>query len=75
MKAGNFLTEVNNINGDVEVAIAKILMKNKDLEDALHIGYDENNVRCVLMNDVPIRKFYVEDNIKLLEELENKLEY
>ena len=48
-------------------------MRNKDYKDAVHIGVDENNVRCVKLNDTPIRKLHVEDNIKILENLEKIL--
>lgn len=69
----DFTTEVSNINGDVEVAIAKILRKSKIKEvDGIRIyfGPDERGVNCVSYGGTKILFINVIDNIKLLEKLE-----
>ena len=73
MKSSIYLSNIADINAEVELSIAKLLMRNKDYKDAVHIGVDENNIRCVKLNDTPIRKLHVEDNIKILENLEKIL--
>lgn len=69
----DFTTEVSNINGDVEVAIAKILRKSKIKEVdgiSIHFGPDERGVNCVSYGGTKILFINVIDNIKLLEKLE-----
>lgn len=71
----DYIILVNNINSDVETAIAKILMKNttikKVFDKDIHIGRDSNNVNCVWLDNKKVMFLPIEENIKVLEELEN----
>lgn len=73
----DFTTELSNINGDVEIAISKIIRKNninKVNGINIRMGPDERGVNCVSYGGTKILFTNVVDNVKLLEQLEEMAE-
>lgn len=74
MKLSDYYNRLAELNADVETAIAKLLMKNKDIttvfDKNICIGNDDNGVRSVFYNNIPIRNNMVEYNLSILEGVE-----
>ncbi len=77
MVADDLYNRLAELSGDIELAIAKILMRNPAIknETALRLDTDDNNVRCVFYENTPIRTLTVEQNLNFLEDLEKKLDF
>ena len=69
---------VAELKGDVELSIAKILMKHKDIKSVaykgtmfdIRIGENENGARCVFLCELPLMTYKLEDTLEVLEDLE-----
>lgn len=73
MKTRYFISKAAELNSDIELSIAKIVMKNKIKDMNICIKENKNGFRSVYFNDVPLFERHIEDNIDLLETLENSI--
>lgn len=77
MNSGDYRSKANDLNNDIELSIAKYLMKYKDIKFINNIPIfigEDNGVRCVFYNNTPIRCNSVEVNCDILERIENLMD-